>query len=227
VAWPICAIASNVSAMMNERLRAQIVADLSPVRPLAPPFQRTLAIVPFALLVLAAAPIVFNFRDLAPLGWMWSWGASLAQTVVGLGVIALALRNAVPGREWSTTAMAMLVVTIVAFFTAITVATWSANPVDLTRSWWQIGAICALSSATSALPVVVLAAVLVVRAFPLRPLMTGAIAGVGAGLIADAGWRLFCHYSEPAHVLAAHFGGVLLASAAGALLVRTLWHAGR
>ena len=212
---------------MNETLRSKIGADLSPVRPLAPPLQRTLVIVPFALLLVAAAPLVFNFRDLAPLGWIWSWGASLAQTVVGLVVIALALRNAVPGREWSTAAMAALVVTIVALFAAITLATWSASPVDLTRSWWQIGAICAVASATSALPVVVLAAVLVVRAFPLRPLMTGAIAGVGAGLIADAGWRLFCHYSEPAHVLGAHFGGVLLASAVGALLVRRLWHAER
>ena len=209
---------------MNEMLRAKIAADLSPVRPLAPPLQRTLVIVPLALLLVAAAPLVFNFRDLAPLGWIWSWGASVTQTAVGLVVIVLALGHAVPGRQPSTAAIATLIAAIVALFLGITFATWIASPVDLTGRWWTIGAICALASATSALPVVVLAAVLVVRAFPLRPLMTGAIAGFGAGLIADAGWRLFCHYSEPAHVLGAHFGGVLLASAVGALLVRTLWH---
>jgi hypothetical protein len=212
--------------MMTETLRSKIAADISPVRPLASPLQRTLAIVPFALVLLAAAPLVFSFRDLTPLGWAWSWGASLAQTVVGLAVIALALRNAVPGREWSAAAIATLIAAIMALFVAITFATWTASPVDLRRSWWVIGAICALSSATSALPLVVLAAVLVVRAFPLRPFMTGAIAGFGAGLIADAGWRLFCHYSEPAHVFAAHFGGVLLASAIGAMLARGLWRHG-
>lgn len=209
--------------MMNETLRSKIAADLSPVRPLASPLQRTLAIVPFALLLVAAAPLVFNFRDLAPLGWTWSWGASLAQAVVGLAVIALSLGQAVPGREWSPAAMATVIATIVALFLAITFATWAASPVGLTRGWWAIGAICAVSSAVSALPVVVLAAVLVIRAFPLHPLATGAIAGFGSGLIADAGWRLFCHYSEPAHVLAAHFGGVLLAAAIGAMLVRVLW----
>ena len=210
---------------MTETLRSKIAADLTPVRPLAAPLQRTLAVLPFAILLLAAAPLVFSFRDLAPLGWTWSWGASIVQMIAGLGVIALALRQAVPGREWPTAAIAVSMAAIALLFAGVTFATWWASPVGLPRNWWLVGAICAVSSAISALPVVVLAAVLVIRAFPLHPLATGAIAGFGSGLIADAGWRLFCHYSEPAHVLAAHFGGVLLASAVGAALVRALWRA--
>jgi hypothetical protein len=42
--------------------------------------------------------------------------------------------------------------------------------------------------------------------------------GVGAGLMADAGWRLFCHFSEPAHVIAAHLGGAAVTALAGAAL---------
>ena len=42
------------------------------------------------------------------------------------------------------------------------------------------------------------------RAFPLRPRIAGALYGLGAGLMADAGWRLFCHFSNPAHVFGAH-----------------------
>ena len=208
---------------MNETLRSKIAADLSPVRPLAPPIQRVLAIAPLAVLLLVSAPLVFSFRDLTPLGFTWSWGASLVQMIAGLAIIAVALHQAVPGREWPTAALAATIAMVAIFFGVVTFATWSANPVGLGRGWWTIGAICAISSATSALPVVVLAAALSLRAFPLRPLATGGIAGFGAGLIADAGWRLFCHYSEPAHVIAAHFGGVLLASAVGAVLVRSFW----
>jgi putative effector of murein hydrolase LrgA (UPF0299 family) len=208
---------------MNEALRARIAADLTPVRPLPTPLQRTVALVPFAVMLLVAAPFVFTFRDLAPLGWTWSWAASIAQSVVGLAVITLALRKAVPGREWTASATGALIIGVLVLFVAVTYATWAASPVDAPRRWWLVVAICAVSSATSALPVVALVAALVVRAYPLRPLATGAIAGFGAGLIADAGWRLFCHYSEPAHVLSAHFGGVLLASAVGAMLVRALW----
>lgn len=208
--------------MMPDTLRAKIAADLTPVRPLASPLQRTLAVVPFALLLLIAAPLVFNFRDLASLGFTWSWGASIVQIAAGLAVITLALQQAIPGREWPMSALAAPVAALTILFTLVTLETWALSPVGLSRGWWAIGAICAVSSAISALPVVALAAALVIRAYPLRPLTTGAIAGFAAGLIADAGWRLFCHYSEPAHVFAAHFGGVLLASAIGALTVKFL-----
>jgi hypothetical protein len=49
---------------------------------------------------------------------------------------------------------------------------------------------------------------LVARAFPLRPRLAGALYGIGAGLIADAGWRLFCHFSDPVHVFGAHTLGI-------------------
>lgn len=48
--------------------------------------------------------------------------------------------------------------------------------------------------------------VLAARAYPTRPVVAGALLGLGAGLMANAGWRLFCHFSEPAHVLSAHVG---------------------
>jgi hypothetical protein len=208
---------------MNEQLKSAIAASLSPVRPLPRPSRRLLPIVPLALLLLAAAPVVFQFRDLAALGWTWSWGASALQVAIGLAVIAVALSHAVPGRAWPAWTLVASGAAVLLLFFTVTYGTWMASPIALARGWWTIGAICALSSAISALPIVVLAAALVVRAFPLHPTATGAIAGFGAGLIGDAGWRLFCHYSEPAHVLAAHFGGVLLAAAVGALLVRALW----
>jgi hypothetical protein len=85
-----------------------------------------------------------------------------------------------------------------------------------------VSGLCFTWSAVSAWPAVAVAAVLAARAYPTRPAFTGALLGLGAGLMADAGWRLFCHFSEPAHVLAAHLAAVLASAAAGALLTTVL-----
>ena len=42
------------------------------------------------------------------------------------------------------------------------------------------------------------------RSSDASPIMWVALYGAGAGLISDGGWRIFCHISNPAHVLAAH-----------------------
>ncbi len=36
--------------------------------------------------------------------------------------------------------------------------------------------------------------------------------------MADAGWRLFCHFSAPAHVFGAHIAAVAASGLAGAVL---------
>lgn len=200
-------------------LRARIAADLAPVRPLAAPWRRSVAIVPLALLALVAAPLFFNVRgDVSRLGWFGGWGVSTLQGLAGLLVIGAALREAVPGRAWRGPALGAWLVFPVALMTAVTWASWEASPVLLQRGWWTVGGLCLASSAASALPIVALAGILAARAYPVRPGVVGALAGLGAGLMADAGWRMFCHFSEPAHVLSAHLGGVLVATGVGAIL---------
>ena len=63
-----------------------------------------------------------------------------------------------------------------------------------------------------------MASVLAARAYPTRPALAGALIGLGAGLMADAGWRIFCHFSEPAHVLSAHLAAVVMSAVIGALV---------
>lgn len=203
-------------------VRSAIAADLSPVRPLPGPFVRAAALVPVALFILLAAPLVFSFRDLESLGWLWSWGASGVQLGLGVIIAGAALREAVPGRSWTTPALLMLMLAPLGLLVAITYASWASSPVGLPRLWWEVSAICLVGSLATALPAVALTSVLALRAFPTRPAITGAVAGLGGGLIADAGWRLFCHYSEPAHVLLGHLGGVALASAAGAIFMHLM-----
>jgi hypothetical protein len=204
-------------------LRAQLADEYRAVTPLPSPAARALWAAPFAALALLAPPIWFNVRsDAGQLGWMMGWGASLFQAGLGFSLIAAALRESIPGRAWTPAALAAWIAAPVAVLAAVTLVSWQLSLVPLQRGFWFIGAVCLSSSAATALPVVAIANVLAARAYPTRPAITGLLAGLGAGLIADAGWRMFCHFSEPSHVLAAHAGGVALAAAAGAVLAVTL-----
>ena len=205
-----------------EELRRTVAADLLPVRPLAPPWKRALTLAPFAAALLVAAPLIFEFRDLDALGWLLSWGASLLQAAFGVALVAAALRESIPGRNWSRRALLFIVGSALILVTAVTIASWHASPVTLGRAWLTVGAICFVASALSALPVTIVAALLALSALPTRPAVTGLLAGLGGGLMADAGWRLFCHFSDPPHVLASHLGGVVCAALVGAALTPLL-----
>lgn len=198
-------------------LRAAIARDLAPVRPLATPIARSALLVPLALLLLCAAPLTFNFRvDLARLGWAIGWGASSLQIVLGLALVAAAMREAIPGRAWSRAGLAMWLAGVTIVLATVTIAAWSVSPVHLGRGWWTVSGLCLMGSVSSALPVVVLGSVLAARAWPTRPAVAGLLIGLGAGLMSDAGWRLFCHFSEPSHVVAGHLAGIVVAGAIGA-----------
>jgi len=217
---------TDQAAVVPPALRARLAANYAPVRPLSPPAARVLWLLPFAVVSLVAARAVFQLRvDASRLGWVGTWGFSLAQVAIGLLVVAAALKEAVPGRALSRGVAALWLTLPVLLLVGITIASWNLSPVHIRSEWLAISGMCLAGSAVSSLPVVALASVLAARAYPTRPHLAGALLGLGGGLMADAGWRLFCHFSEPAHVLAAHFGGVLVAVVAGTALVTQLAHA--
>jgi Negative regulator of sigma F len=211
------------AAHLPEALRARLSADYLPVKPLVAPMARALWLLPIAVMTLLAAQFVFELRVDAPrLGWTGTWGVSSAQVVLGLIIVTAALREAVPGRSWSRAATLLWIGLPIAIVVAITWVSWEASPVVLRGGWYFVGGLCLAGSAVSALPAVALASILAARAYPLRPAVAGALLGLGAGLMADAGWRLFCHFSEPAHVLSAHLGGVLISMCLGAVMAKRL-----
>jgi hypothetical protein len=200
-------------------LRERLAADYHSVRALRSPWARALGVVPLGLIALLAAPIVFDIRQDAPrLGWVGLWGFSLLQSAIGFAVVAAALREAVPGRGWNRRAIALWLLLPIAAIVGVTMTSWQASPVLLRGSWWVVLGMCFSGSAASALPVVALGSVLAARAYSTRPALAGALIGLGAGLMADAGWRIFCHFSEPAHVLSAHLAAVVMSAAIGAWL---------
>jgi hypothetical protein len=208
----------NVPAVPAQ-LRARLAAEYAPVAALRSPLVRTMAIVPLAMLALFAASSWFEVRpDAHRLGWVGVWGLSIVQCAIGLAVVSAALRESIPGRGWSAVAIALWLAIPVCAVVAVTFVSWETSPVFLRREWWLVGGLCFAGSAATALPVVALASVLAARAYPTRPALSGLLLGLGGGLIADAGWRIFCHFSEPAHVLSAHLAAVVMSAAIGSLV---------
>ncbi len=163
---------------------------------------------------------MFDIRqDATRLGWVGVWGFSLLQSAIGFAVVAAALRESVPGRGWSRGAIALWLLLPIVAIVAVTMTSWQVSPALLRGQWWVVFGMCFSGSAATALPVVALGSVLAARAYPTRPALAGALIGLGAGLMADAGWRIFCHFSEPAHVLSAHLAAVAMSAAIGALVV--------
>jgi hypothetical protein len=201
---------------MTERvpavIEAAVKADLQPVRPLPSPARRALRLAPLAGLTLVAAPAMFVFRGDAPeLGWTLTWGSSLAQSLFAMALIALGLREAIPGRTEQAPALLLAATSVLAFSMAVTLRTWDLSPtIILPEMAGWIGRVCFTATILTALPLLAVAAALASRAFAVRPWSAGALYGLGAGLGADAGWRLFCHYSDPVHVFRTHTGGVLV-----------------
>jgi hypothetical protein len=176
-----------------------------------------LAVLPVALLLLGAAVFVFGLRRDAPvLGLRLTWIASLLQMILGLALTLAALREAVPGTTLSRRVIGLAFATAAVGVTLVTWTTWLASPTTITPA--QVGfvwRVCLAGTVLSALPALALVGWLVARAFPLRPHIAGALYGVGAGLMADAGWRLFCYFSDPKHVFGAHILAVLMCGALG------------
>jgi hypothetical protein len=157
--------------------------------------------------------------DLAALGFFKSWGLSVIESLAGLAIIALGLREAVPGR--ALRAGAFVIASIVGLalpmvIYRVTTDTFSVGP----RNWsqWRFGMACFRTSVLAAVPMLGASAWLTKRAFPTRRVVTGILWGLGCGLIADAGLRLYCEFTTLQHMLLEHFSAVVASMLLGVVL---------
>lgn len=205
---------------MKGDLRAAIAKDLRPVRPLWPPSRRALALLPLAVAVVVGVPVMNYFRpDLGTLGFFRAWGLSILESFAGLAIVALGLRESVPGRALRTRALLLAAVVGLALPLVILRATTDNFTVG-PRSWseWRFGMACFRTSALAAAPILLASAFLTRRAFALRPIAAGILWGLGCGLIADAGLRLYCEFTTLPHMVLEHFGAVVVSMLAGAVI---------
>jgi hypothetical protein len=137
---------------------------------------------------------------------------------LGMRLVALALRESVPGRALARGAIGAALGLAFGSVVVVTVVTWAVSPIRITtESVGYVSVFCFGHTLLGAVPVIVLVGILIARAYPVRPHVAGALSGAAAGVMSDAGWRLFCHYSDPLHVLPTHLGAVLAATLLGLL----------
>ena len=207
-----------------EDLRRAVARDLRPVRPLASPARRVLRFAPVGLLLFVSLPAFWGWRsNLHALGLGLAWGLSGLQAVVGLVIVGLGLRESIPGRELPRSALAVVAVGAGTLLTWATLETAAQVPtLEPPGLRWRFAWECFYMAAGPGAVAVVVAVCLVAGALPLRPAVAGAFCGLGAALMGDAGARLFCWVSSPAHVLLSHGGAILALTLFGAMAATTL-----
>lgn len=205
--------------LLPDRLRQAISDDLAPVKPLPPVWLRTLYAVAAAAAGLALVVAAFKLTlrpdmDQIPL-WL-SWGCTTLQLVVGIVLVGMALREAVPGSGVPSGAATLAVSTGVVMQIVVGIATWMHSPgMPLIKgNGLKLGLGCSAHDAALAAPALAVALWLVFRALPLRPSIAGLLGGTGAAVTADAINHILCPMSDLRHVLVWHTGmifGLMLA----------------
>jgi len=211
---------SKAALPRPDAYRQQIVGSLTPVRPLAGPGRRLWMLAVPALLLAVAASIVTGMRgDLRAYAPLLTWGMTLVQAVLGMWLLALGLRESVPGRNVSRSALALAAALTVLVVAVVTLTTNAASPSispagRVFRDWVE----CVIWPTALGAPFMLLATLMAVRAFPTRPAIAGGLCGLSAGVLSDAGWRLSCGISDPSHVIESHALAILGLTIAGAAL---------
>ncbi len=211
--------------LLPESLRRSISADLEPVRPLPPAWMRTLKAAAVAAVGLALVIIIFKLSPRADLEQipMWlSWGCTALQLGVGILLLGMALREAVPGQGVPLGAVALGIGTAVLIQVLVGIATWMHSPgMPLLKGQCvSTGITCTTHDLAMALPALAVTLWLVFRALPLRPSIAGLLGGAGAAVTADAITHVLCPMSDLRHVLVWHTGALI-----GLMLVG--WLAGK
>jgi hypothetical protein len=213
------------SDLLPDDLRRAISDDFEPVKPLPPVWMRTLYAVAVAAAGLAVVVAAFKLTlrpDMDQIPMWLSWGCTALQLVVGVVLVGMALREAVPGSGVPTGAVTLAVGTGVVMQILVGVATWMHSPGMplLEGHGLKAGVTCSTHDAALALPALAITLWLVFRALPLRPSVAGLLGGTGAAVTADAINHILCPMSDLRHVLVWHTGMIF-----GLMLVG--WLAGK
>jgi hypothetical protein len=177
-------------------------------------------LVPLGVVVAASGPLVLGGRrDLDAYRPLVTWGATGVQTLLGLWLLALGFREAIPGQNVSRRGLLLASALTFSLVVVITLLTNAASPsMSPAGRAWRDWVECVVWPSVLGSPFMIVATVMVVRAFPTRPAIAGGLCGLSAGVLADAGWRLSCWISYPAHIIESHALAIVMLAAAGSIL---------
>jgi len=198
-------------------LREAIVSDFQPVRPLHQAWVRTMLAVAILAVVLAFVLAKASLRpDMDQLPMWLSWGCSILQLALGILLIGLALREAIPGEGIPRGAVRIAALTALAVQILVGIATSIYSPaITMPGSGIAPGIGCFKHETAMALPTFAVTLWLVFRALPLRAPTAGLLGGAGATVASDAVIHLLCPMSNLSHVLVWHTGAVILFMSVG------------
>ena len=215
--------------LLPDALREAVGDGLQPVRPLSPAWQRTLGVATIATAVAAIAIGTVALRfDLGQIPLWLSWGCSALELLMGVFIVGLALREAVPGSATPTGAVWTALVTGLVLHIVVGLATRMHTPgMQAGSDSLAPGIGCMTHDAVRVLPIFVVTAWLLFRALPLRAPIAGLLGGAGLAMAGDAITHLLCPMSDMRHVLVWHTGAILgfmaLGWAVGAVWQRIRW----
>ena len=197
---------------MWESLRAEVGGDLRPVKPVRLARRAAAWSIPLLLLVFAVPLWRHGLReDASVLGPFALWGVSALAIVLGLRLIMLGLREAVPGRRTHLWLLGGGILAMAVCHFGGAMWTWTRSPLAVPADrFGEIGVACLAMEIAFGLPVVLVALALARTGLVRSYLRLGLWVGVGAGLLGDGLWRLVCPYNDLWHVLTAHSLGVVL-----------------
>jgi hypothetical protein len=200
-----------------DTLRHAIEDDLQPVRPLHPIWRRTLVATATMAVILAFSLATASLRpDIHELPMWLSWGCSTFQLALGVLLIALAMREAVPGAGVPGGSIRIAAATALTMQILVGIATSVFSPaVPMPGRGMTAGVGCLQHESLMAMPTFVVTMWLVFRALPMRAPTAGLLGGAGAAVASDAVLHLLCPMSNLLHVLVWHTGAVILFMALG------------
>lgn len=201
-------------------LLARIAADLTPVSPRPSPIRRALVWAPAAAALYLVVPLAGGLRSDAPVLGPWmTWLVSAFQVALGVWLVWAGGRDYVAGRRLAVSVSTVLLAIAALVVVGVTSVTYAISPtgVPLGLTAWHSSTFCFRGSLAVGAPLLFGAAWLLGRALPGKPWLAGTLFGAGAGLSADAAWRLVCPASDPWHVLTSHGGAVVVLALVGAI----------
>ena len=197
------------------RLAQALARDARPVRPLPPAGRALLAVAAVSVLSMAGVALTATFHP-GPgrLGPALAWGASGIQVVLGFALVWAALREAIPAAGLPAGPRTALLASAILVHVGTAVAACVRQPAGGGIPF-AAGAACARNELLLAAPALLLTAILVLRALPVRPRLAGVLGGAGSALLADAAQHALCPLASLRHLLVWHTGAVLVMAAAG------------
>lgn len=197
---------------LPDELRRAVAADLSPVKPLAPPGRRALVLAAWVPAAAFAVVTILHLRHDAPaMGAPLTWIPLAWAGAVGVSLVALALAEVIPGRARPRPVGIALLAAGAVGFGATSFLTSSATPGTVVANpLLTKGPACLTIETLLGLTALALVALLLRAAQPLRAAWALLLGGAGAGLLAEGVYRLHCSISDLRHVVPWHGGGIVL-----------------